>query len=150
MLKAAGIDGVDPADKLRDGSAMDRWRAMIGAQGGDPDAPLPKARHTEVILSETEGVVCGLDAMAVGLAAWRLGAGRARQGEAVQAAAGIEMHAKPGQTVSVGTPLATLHTDTPERFRAAKVSLANAWTIVADAPSVTAPLVIERIEEPSG
>jgi thymidine phosphorylase len=145
MLKA-----VDPADKLRDGSAMDRWRAMIGAQGGDPDAPLPKARHTEVILSETEGVVCGLDAMAVGLAAWRLGAGRARQGEAVQAAAGIEMHAKPGQTVSVGTPLATLHTDTPERFRAAKVSLANAWTIVADAPSVTAPLVIERIEEPSG
>jgi thymidine phosphorylase len=150
MLKAAGIDGVDPADKLRDGSAMDRWRAMIGAQGGDPDAPLPKARHTEVILSETEGVVCGLDAMAVGLAAWRLGAGRARQGEAVQAAAGIEMHAKPGQTVTVGTPLATLHTDTPERFRAAKVSLANAWTIVADAPSVTAPLVIERIEEPSG
>ncbi|WP_213577228.1 thymidine phosphorylase [Rhodococcus sp. USK13] len=150
MLKAAGIDGVDPADKLRDGSAMDRWRAMIGAQGGDPDAPLPKARHTEVILSETEGVVCGLDAMAVGLAAWRLGAGRARQGEAVQAAAGIEMHAKPGQTVSVGTPLATLHTDTPERFRAAKVSLTNAWTIVADAPSVTAPLVIERIEEPSG
>ncbi|QTJ68934.1 thymidine phosphorylase [Rhodococcus sp. ZPP] len=150
MLKAAGIDGVDPADKLRDGSAMDRWRAMIGAQGGDPDAPLPKARHTEVILSETEGVVCGLDAMAVGLAAWRLGAGRARQGEAVQAAAGIEMHAKPGQTVSVGTPLATLHTDTPERFRAAKVSLDNAWTIVADAPSVTAPLVIERIEEPSG
>ncbi|MEU2004197.1 thymidine phosphorylase [Rhodococcus sp. NPDC019627] len=150
MLKAAGIDGVDPADKLRDGSAMDRWRAMIGAQGGDPDAPLPKARHTEVILSETEGVVCGLDAMAVGLAAWRLGAGRARQGEAVQAAAGIEMHAKPGQTVTVGTPLATLHTDTPERFRSAKVSLANAWTIVADAPSVTAPLVIERIEEPSG
>ncbi|AWK73425.1 thymidine phosphorylase [Rhodococcus oxybenzonivorans] len=150
MLKAAGIDGVDPADKLRDGSAMDRWRAMIGAQGGDPDAPLPKARHTEVILSETDGVVCGLDAMAVGLAAWRLGAGRARQGEAVQAAAGIEMHAKPGQTVSVGTPLATLHTDTPERFRAAKVSLDNAWTIVADAPSVTAPLVIERIEEPSG
>ena len=149
MLKAAGIDGVDPADKLRDGSAMDRWRRMIAAQGGDPDAPLPTARHTEVLLSESDGVVCGLDAMAVGLAAWRLGAGRARQGEPVQAGAGIELHAKPGETVSVGTPLVTLHTDTPERFAAAKAALSEAWTVVADAPPVTTPLVIERIEDPS-
>ncbi|ABG98027.1 MULTISPECIES: thymidine phosphorylase [Rhodococcus] len=149
MLKAAEIDGVDPADKLRDGSAMDRWRRMIAAQGGDPDAPLPTARHTEVLLSESDGVVCGLDAMAVGLAAWRLGAGRARQGEPVQAGAGIELHAKPGETVSVGTPLVTLHTDTPERFAAAKAVLSEAWTVVADAPSVTTPLVIERIEDPS-
>ncbi|MFC9765659.1 thymidine phosphorylase [Rhodococcus jostii] len=149
MLKAAGIDGVDPADKLRDGSAMDRWRRMIAAQGGDPDAPLPTARHTEVLLSESDGVVCGLDAMAVGLAAWRLGAGRARQGEPVQAGAGIELHAKPGETVSVGTPLVTLHTDTPERFAAAKAALSEAWTVLADAPSVTTPLVIERIEDPS-
>ena len=149
MLKAAGIDGVDPADKLRDGSAMDRWRRMIAAQGGDPDAPLPTARHTEVLLSESDGVVCGLDAMAVGLAAWRLGAGRARQGEPVQAGAGIELHTKPGETVSVGTPLVTLHTDTPERFAAAKAALSEAWTVMADAPSVTTPLVIERIEDPS-
>ncbi|MDI9940847.1 MULTISPECIES: thymidine phosphorylase [Rhodococcus] len=149
MLKAAGIDGVDPADKLRDGSAMDRWRRMIAAQGGDPDAPLPTARHTEVLLSESDGVVCGLDAMAVGLAAWRLGAGRARQGEPVQAGAGIELHTKPGETVSVGTPLVTLHTDTPERFAAAKAALSEAWTVVADAPSVATPLVIERIEDPS-
>ncbi|MDH6290392.1 thymidine phosphorylase [Rhodococcus opacus] len=149
MLKAAGIDGVDPADKLRDGSAMDRWRRMIAAQGGDPDAPLPTARHTEVLLSESDGVVCGLDAMAVGLAAWRLGAGRARQGEPVQAGAGIELHAKPGEAVSVGTPLVTLHTDTPERFAAAKAALSEAWTVMADAPSVTTPLVIERIEDPS-
>ncbi|MFE5705764.1 thymidine phosphorylase [Rhodococcus sp. ACS1] len=149
MLKAAGIDGVDPADKLRDGSAMDRWRRMIAAQGGDPYAPLPTARHTEVLLSESDGVVCGLDAMAVGLAAWRLGAGRARQGEPVQAGAGIELHAKPGETVSVGTPLVTLHTDTPERFAAAKAALSEAWTVVADAPPVTTPLVIERIEDPS-
>ncbi|MGW4336070.1 thymidine phosphorylase [Rhodococcus koreensis] len=149
MLKAAGIDGVDPADKLRDGSAMDRWRRMIAAQGGDPYAPLPTARHTEVLLSESDGVVCGLDAMAVGLAAWRLGAGRARQGEPVQAGAGIELHAKPGETVSVGTPLVTLHTDTPERFAAAKAALSEAWTVVADAPPVITPLVIERIEDPS-
>ncbi|MGW5148832.1 thymidine phosphorylase [Rhodococcus koreensis] len=149
MLKAAGIDGVDPADKLRDGSAMDRWRRMIAAQGGDPYAPLPTARHTEVLLSESDGVVCGLDAMAVGLAAWRLGAGRARQGEPVQAGAGIELHAKPGETVSVGTPLVTLHTDTPERLAAAKAALSEAWTVVADAPPVITPLVIERIEDPS-
>ncbi|MFE7419791.1 thymidine phosphorylase [Rhodococcus sp. NPDC057529] len=149
MLKAAGIDGVDPADRLRDGSAMDRWRRMIAAQGGDPYAPLPTARHTEVLLSESDGVVCGLDAMAVGLAAWRLGAGRARQGEPVQAGAGIELHAKPGETVSVGTPLVTLHTDTPERFAAAKAVLSEAWTVVADAPPVITPLVIERIEDPS-
>ncbi|MGV9868761.1 thymidine phosphorylase [Rhodococcus koreensis] len=149
MLKAAGIDGVDPADKLRDGSAMDRWRRMIAAQGGDPYAPLPTARHTEVLLSESDGVVCGLDAMAVGLAAWRLGAGRARQGEPVQAGAGIELHAKPGETVSVGTPLVTLHTDTPERFAAAKAALSEAWTVVADVPPVITPLVIERIEDPS-
>ncbi|QSE88898.1 thymidine phosphorylase [Rhodococcus pseudokoreensis] len=149
MLKAAGIDGVDPADKLRDGSAMDRWRRMIAAQGGDPYAALPTARHTEVLLSESDGVVCGLDAMAVGLAAWRLGAGRERQGEPVQAGAGIELHVKPGETVSVGTPLVTLHTDTPERFAAAKAALSEAWTVVADAPPVITPLVIERIEDPS-
>ncbi|MFZ2172430.1 MAG: thymidine phosphorylase [Rhodococcus sp. (in: high G+C Gram-positive bacteria)] len=150
MLAVAGIEGVDPADKLQDGTAMDRWRAMIGAQGGDPDAPLPRARHTEVVLSETDGVVCGLDAMSVGVAAWRLGAGRERQGEPVQAAAGVELHVKPGEAVSMGTPLATLHTDTPERFVSAKSALDHAWTISTDSPAVTGPLVIERIEDPSG
>ncbi|MEV0945956.1 thymidine phosphorylase [Rhodococcus sp. NPDC049939] len=150
MLNAAGIDGIDPADKLRDGSAMDRWRKMIGAQGGDPEAQLPRARHTEVLLSEADGVVSGLDAMAVGVAAWRLGAGRARQGDSVQSGAGVEWHAKPGQTVSVGTPLVTLHTDTPERFASAKEALSRAWTVSADASSEIAPLVIERIDVLSG
>ncbi|RVW05185.1 thymidine phosphorylase [Rhodococcus xishaensis] len=150
MLWSVGIDDVDPEQKLRDGSAMDRWRAMIGAQGGDPDAPLPQARHTEVLLSEADGVVCELDAMAVGLAAWKLGAGRARPGESVQAGAGVELHAKPGDGVSAGTPLVTLHTDTPERFAAAKRALTSAWTIQPYTPMVTTPLVIERIEDPSG
>ena len=100
MLAAAGIDGVDPADALADGRAMDRWRAMVAAQGGDPDAPLPTARHTEVIRAPESGVLARLDAMAVGIAAWRLGAGRARQGESVQAAAGVTMHVKPGEAVA--------------------------------------------------
>ena len=98
MLAAAGVDDVDPADKLRDGSAMDAWRRMIAAQGGDPDAPMPTARETHVVTATGIGVLTRLDAMAVGLAAWRLGAGRARKEDPVQAAAGVVMHAKPGDT----------------------------------------------------
>src|SRR4051812_10046500 len=95
MLLAAGVDGVDPADRLRDGSAMGVWRRMIAAQGGDPDAALPTARETHVVTAPRAGVLAELDAMAVGLAAWRLGAGRARKEDAVQAGAGVVLHAKP-------------------------------------------------------
>lgn len=143
MLDAAGID-VDPAVVLRDGRAMDRWRAMISAQGGDPGAALPTARHTETLTAKSGGVVAALDAMSVGIAAWRLGAGRATQGETVQAAAGVELHAKPGDTVHAGAPLATLHTDTPQRFEGARDALADAWTIGAEAVTPTSP-VIARI-----
>src|SRR3954470_23003754 len=100
MLAAVGRDGVDPADALRNGRAMDVWRRMLSAQGGDPDAALPTARETEVVTAPADGVLTGLDAMAVGLAAWRLGAGRARKEDPVQAGAGVEMHAKPGDTVT--------------------------------------------------
>ena len=96
MLQAAGVDDVDPADRLADGSAMDAWRRMIAAQGGDPDAALPVARETHVVTAPRSGVLTSLDAMAVGLAAWRLGAGRARKEDPVQAAAGVELLAKPG------------------------------------------------------
>ncbi len=99
MLAAAGLDGVDPADRLADGSAMDVWRRMIRAQGGDPDAPLPTARETQVVAAPADGVLARLDAYAVGVAAWRLGAGRARKEDPVQAGAGVEMHAKPGAEV---------------------------------------------------
>ena len=100
---------------------------MIRAQGGDPDAALPVARETEVITAETDGVLTSLDALAVGVAAWRLGAGRARKEDPVQAGAGVELHAKPGDTVRAGQPLLTLHTDTPERFERAKQALAGAY-----------------------
>ncbi|WP_052848756.1 thymidine phosphorylase [Streptomyces avicenniae] len=123
MLDAAGLTDADPARALADGSAMDRWRRMIAAQGGDPDAPLPVARETHTVTAPADGVLTTLDAYAVGLAAWRLGAGRARKEDPVQAAAGIEMHAKPGDRVSAGAPLLTLHTDTPERFPAALAAL---------------------------
>ena len=96
MLAAAGVTDVDPAEKLRDGSAMDAWRRMIAAQGGDPDAPLPVAPETHVVTADSSGTLTKLDALAVGIAAWRLGAGRARKEDPVSPVAGIELHAKPG------------------------------------------------------
>ncbi|MFD4366243.1 thymidine phosphorylase [Rhodococcus sp. NPDC058521] len=145
MLDAAGLSHVDPEAALRDGRAMDRWRSMITAQGGDPKADLPVARHNEVVYAETDGVVTALDAMDVGVAAWKLGAGRTVQGEKVQAAAGVELHAKPGDRVRAESPLATLHTDSPERMNVARAALADAWTVRDETSVNAAPLVIERI-----
>ncbi|GAB3678605.1 thymidine phosphorylase [Angustibacter aerolatus] len=146
MLAAAGVTGVDPADRLRDGSAMDAWRRMLQAQGGDPDAPLPTARETHVVRAEADGVRTSLDAYGVGLAAWRLGAGRARQGEPVQAGAGVELHAKPGATVRGGDPLMSLHTDEPDRFERALEALQESVFIAPEGsrPDLL-PLVIERV-----
>lgn len=143
MLACAGIDA-DPARVLASGKAMDAWKAMIRAQGGDPDAPMPTARHTEQVVADADGYLTGLDAMGVGLAAWRLGAGRAKQGDPVQAAAGVTWHASVGDPVRAGQPLFTLHTDTPERMERAKEALAGAATIAA-APGQRRPLVLERI-----
>ena len=126
---------------------MDTWRAMIAAQGGDPDAPLPTARHTEVIVAERDGVLTSMDAMAVGLAAWRLGAGRARQGDPVQEAAGVTWQATVGDRVRAGDPLFTLHTDTPERIERARQALDGAVSYAEDAPP-RGSLVLERIDQP--
>lgn len=145
MLTAAGRSDVDPADRLADGSAFDVWRRMIAAQGGDPDATLPTARETTVVTASESGVLTRLDAMAVGLAAWRLGAGRARKEDPVQAGAGVEMHAKPGDTVTAGEPLLTLHTDEPERFERALASLEGGIEIGDGAGYDPTPLVIDRI-----
>ena len=146
MLAAAGRGDSDPADALKDGRAMDVWRAMITAQGGDPRAPLPVARETHQILAPGTGVLTQLDALKVGIAAWRLGAGRARKEHKVQAGAGIEMHAKPGAVLRAGDPLMTLHTDTPERFGRAIESLAGSYFIAPEGsrPDLL-PLVIERV-----
>jgi thymidine phosphorylase len=146
MLEAAGVTGVDPADALADGRAMDVWRRMIAAQGGDPDAALPTARETETVLAPADGVVVTLDALAVGVAAWRLGAGRARREDPVQAGAGVELHAKPGAVVRAGEPLMTLHTDTPERFARAREALEDAVVIAPEGSRPAGgPLVIDRI-----
>ena len=129
MLDAAKVSGKDPEVALKDGSAMDRWRKMVIAQGGDPDAPLPTAKEKLVITAEKSGTISSMDALKVGISAWRLGAGRARQGEAVQAGAGIEIHAKPGEKINSGSALFTLHSDDSERFERAKQALEGAVSI---------------------
>jgi thymidine phosphorylase len=146
MLAAVGRSDVDPADALRDGRAMDVWRRMIVAQGGDPDARLPEARERHVVTAAASGVVTRLDALAVGVAAWRLGAGRARKEDAVSATAGAVMHAKPGDSVNAGQPVLELHTDDPDRIPAAVAALAGAIEIGESfTPS---PLVIDRVAPP--
>ena len=144
MLAAVGRDDHDPADVLASGEAMDVWRAMIAAQGGDPDAKLPVACQTDVIIAEIDGVLWSLDALSVGIAAWRLGAGRSRKEDPVQASAGVELHAKPGDPVRAGQPLMTLHTDTAERFARAREALIGAYQI-AQAAEDRGPLILERI-----
>jgi thymidine phosphorylase len=134
MLDCSGIPDVDPADALRDGRAMDAWRAMIAAQGGNPDAPLPVARETQTVTAPQSGVLTRLDAMAIGVAAWRLGAGRARKEDPVSAGAGVVLHAKPGDEVRAGEPLIELHTDEPERFERALDALADGYEIGDAAP----------------
>ncbi|GGH62675.1 thymidine phosphorylase [Rothia aerolata] len=128
MLLASGVDE-DPSEALKDGRAMDVWKRMIRDQGGDPDAKLPQPKETHTVLAEKTGVLTRLDALGVGVASWRLGAGRARKEDQVQAAAGIRLHAKPGDTVTSGQPLMTLMTDTPERFDFALESLENAYAV---------------------
>ena len=147
MLDAAGISGKDPEVALSDGSAMDHWRRMIAAQGGDPDAPLPTARESHTVKAEKSGNLLSLDALKVGISAWRLGAGRSQQGEKVQAGAGIEMHAKPGDVIQEGAPLFTLHTDEGARFERALDALEGAVTIAASGSVSRLPLVLERISE---
>ena len=151
MTRAAGREVGE--DELRaalaDGRAMDVWRRMIAAQGGDPDAALPTARETETITADTDGYLTSLDAMAVGVAAWRLGAGRARKEDPVQAGAGVELHARPGDRVVAGQPLMTLHTATPERFARAREALDGGWQVSGEAPP-SSSVVIDRITAREG
>jgi thymidine phosphorylase len=146
MLEAAAVPGAkDPEEALKDGSAMDAWRRMIIAQGGDPDAPLPKAAESAVVTAPASGTLRTLDALKVGVAAWRLGAGRARKEDPVSAGAGIVLHAKPGETVRAGAPLMTLYADEAARFDRALQALEGAYEIGQDGGADLLPLVIDRI-----
>jgi thymidine phosphorylase len=145
MLALAGQPDADVEAALRDGRAMDTWRAMISAQGGDPDAALPVAQETHVVTAPRDGVVTRMDALPFGVSAWRLGAGRARAQDPVVHAAGIDLHVKPGDAVVAGQPVLTLLADDAARFPRALEALENAWEVGTDASAAPASLVRERI-----
>jgi thymidine phosphorylase len=144
MLRLAGKVDVDVESALRDGRAMDKWNGMIRAQGGDPSASLPVAKETMTVQAEQDGVITSLDALSVGLASWRLGAGRARKEDPVQFGAGVTLHAQLGERVSKGQPLYTLHTDEADRFENASAIIKEAYEIgeVAIPPR---KIVLDRI-----
>src|SRR5690606_25472796 len=144
MLTLAGQPEADVEAALKDGRAMDTWNAMIRAQGGDPAAELPVARETHVVTAERDGVLVEQEALPFGIAAWRLGAGRARKQDPVQHAAGIDLHAKPGDTVKAGQPLFTLSADEPERFERALEALEGAYEIAAPGTAFErGPIVVD-------
>jgi thymidine phosphorylase len=147
MLELAGVTDADPAAALRDGRAMDTWRAMISAQGGDPDAALPTPAETEVVRADRDGVVTSMEALPFGIAAWRLGAGRARKEDPVLHGAGIDLHVKPGASVKAGDPLFTLGADDPARFARALEALEGAYRIgdAGEAVQDGGPLILDRI-----
>ncbi|HEY2950090.1 MAG TPA: thymidine phosphorylase [Micromonosporaceae bacterium] len=144
MLSAAGLADADPEAALKNGRAMDSWRAMIRAQGGDPDAPLPVAPETEIVRAEADGVVTAVDAYAIGVAAWRLGAGRARKEDPVSAGAGVVLHTRPGDRVRPGEPLYELRTEDAGRIPAA-LDAARPGVVVDEGEPVDRALIIDRI-----
>jgi thymidine phosphorylase len=145
MLELVGLKG-DVRAALQDGSALTVWRAMVRAQGGDPDAPLPQARVVEPVVADQDGFLARLEARSVGVAAWRLGAGRAKKEDPVSASAGVRCLVKPGEPVTKGQPLLELHTDEPSRLERAKEALRGALEIITETPGIsTGPLVLERI-----
>jgi thymidine phosphorylase len=144
MLDLAGMTGVDVRANLANGKAMDSWRAMVSAQGGDPDAALPAASETHVVTATRDGVVSHMDALPFGIAAWRLGAGRARKEDPVIHAAGIDLAVKPGDTVKAGDAIFTLSANDSARFERALEVLDGAWGI-GDAMVDHGPLIAEVI-----
>jgi thymidine phosphorylase len=144
MLALAGITDVDPAQVLASGKAYEVWERMIAAQGGDPGAPLPGATHVEELVADRSGVLTRLDAYSVGVAAWRLGAGRARKEDAVQAAAGVRLLADLGDEVEAGQPLLELHTDTPDAVAGARAAL-DGGVAVSDEPASRPALLADTI-----
>ena len=144
MLALAGLD-TDPAAAIADGRALAAYRAMVRAQGGDPDAPLPQAAHTQVLAAPASGWLTSLDALAVGIAAWRLGAGRARKEDDVSASAGIICLAKPGETVQAGQPLLELRADEPGRFGPALAALEGAVAVSDQGPPPALSPVISEV-----
>ncbi|CAB0968001.1 thymidine phosphorylase [Corynebacterium diphtheriae] len=144
MLEMAGIHDADVEERLKDGRAMDVWKRMVRAQGGDPEAPMARAEHTHEVVADRDGYLMGLDALALGVGSWRLGAGRARKEDPVQLTAGIEIHADLGQKVVKGQKLLTLHTETPDKFDRALDSI-TPGIVIGDEQPAERQIILDRI-----
>ena len=147
MLELVGMGQIEPAAVLDSGQALSTWQEMIRAQGGDPTAELPIAPVAHEFKAKTDGVVTKLDAMGIGVAAWRLGAGRARKEDSVSEAAGVRWHFDLGDEVKAGEVLATLYTQDESRLRGALSAIEPAIE-VGDPTKVQMrlPLVLERVK----
>ncbi|CAB0521786.1 thymidine phosphorylase [Corynebacterium diphtheriae] len=144
MLEMAGIHDADVEERLKDGRAMDVWKRMVRAQGGDPEAPMARAEYTHEVVADRDGYLMELDALALGVGSWRLGAGRARKEDPVQLTAGIEIHADLGQKVVKGQKLLTLHTETPDKFDRALESIIPG-IVIGDEQPAERQIILERI-----
>lgn len=141
MLTLSGVEA-DPAENLKNGKAMDKWREMISAQSGDLSAPMAKAKNSEKVYASKDGFL-ELDALGVGMASWRLGAGREKQGDKVQDAAGVVLHKTQGDEVKSGDLLAELFTDSAEKMEGSKLDMENAANIVQH--SERKPIVLREL-----
>lgn len=144
MLEMAGIHDADVEERLKDGRAMDVWKRMVRAQGGDPEAPMARAEHTHEVVADRDGYLMELDALALGVGSWRLGAGRARKEDPVQLTAGIEIHADLGQKVVKGQKLLTLYTETPDKFDRALESIMPG-IVIGDEQPAERQIILDRI-----
>ncbi|RKW83131.1 thymidine phosphorylase [Corynebacterium diphtheriae] len=144
MLEMAGIHDADVEERFKDGRAMDVWKRMVRAQGGDPEAPMARAEHTHEVVADRDGYLMELDALALGVGSWRLGAGRARKEDSVQLTAGIEIHADLGQKVVKGQKLLTLHTETPDKFDRALESIIPG-IVIGDEQPAERQIILDRI-----
>ncbi|MHC9557641.1 thymidine phosphorylase [Corynebacterium diphtheriae] len=144
MLEMAGIHDADVEERLKDGRAMDVWKRMVRAQGGDPEAPMARAEHTHEVVADRDGYLMELDALALGVGSWRLGAGRARKEDPVQLTAGIEIHTDLGQKVVKGQKLLTLHTETPDKFDRALESI-TPGIVIGDEQPAERQIILDRI-----
>ncbi|WP_062208935.1 thymidine phosphorylase [Demequina oxidasica] len=156
MLEGAGVTGVDPSEALKDGRAMDKWRQMISAQGGDPDAPMPTAPHVEEVCADSDGFITRIDAMGAGLAAWRLGAGRARKDDVLDLSAGVFLHKTLGDEVRKGDVIMTLHAESEDKMPRGLAALSEACegagTVEIGSSPVDRRIILDRIgaEDASG
>ncbi|MGH7609529.1 MAG: thymidine phosphorylase [Candidatus Dormibacteria bacterium] len=143
MLRLAGV-AADPESALRQGRAAEVFARMVAAQGGDLEQERPRGQVLAEVRSPAAGFLWRLDALAVGTACWRLGAGRARQQDQVSPTAGIICLAKPGDRLERGQPVLQILGEEPERLAAAQEALSGAIEVRSTAPPPR-PLILERI-----